>query len=437
MRKEPIYRAVLKDPLKYRWLIFTVAGLVYFMTCFHRVSTSVIAHDLASAFNIDATILGLIASSYFYLYSAIQPPVGVLSDTIGPRRVVTFFTVVACIGGIVFGTAANPAMAIVGRGLIGMGAGGIFIPTLKIFSRWYRGNEFASLTGLLMAIGYLGAIFASLPLTYMVLLIGWRLSFVGLGLFSLVLAAGFWGIARDKPGDKGWTDFAGGLIPPPQPADIMPENMTMPKRFKLVVLNKDFWMITVSIFFVGGAGLTFSGLWAVPFLVDIYQLSRVEASSFLMLSLFGVCVGAVGFGFLSDKLGIDKKRLIFISLLLGLFYWAAFCFIGTSIPTFVFIPIFFIMGVTGGGTIPLYMTITKELFPDWLIGTAMGLMNPAAFFATALFQPFSGFLMDRVGKSSHDAYSFEAYQNVFILFLISYAISLTAMLFLKAPTVKH
>ncbi len=97
---------------------------------------------------------------------------------------------------------------------------------------------------------------------------------------------------------------------------------------------------------------------------------------------------------------------------------------------------FFLVGVCGGGSIPLFMTMTKELFPEWLGGTALGLMNPAAFFATALFQPFSGYLMDRVGKLETGAYPFEAYQDIFVMFLIFYGISILALLFLKAPAIE-
>jgi len=436
MQKEPVYRALFKDPLKYRWLMFCIAAVIYFLACFHRVLPTVIAHDLTLAFDADATTLGLIASAYFYLYSLIQPPVGVLTDTIGPRRVVTFFTVIACAGSVVFGMAVNPAMAVCGRALIGIGVGGIFIPTLKIFSKWYRANEFASLTGLLIAIGYLGGISASLPLTYMVLFMGWRVSFVALGSFSLFLAGVFWLVVRDTPGDKGWASIEDGMAQSSEPMEDPPESINTLARLGIVARNTNFWMITISIFFVGGAGLTFTGLWAVPFLVDIYAFTRVEASSFLMVSLIGLSTGALGFGVLTDKFRIDRRRIIIISLALGFGQWALFSFYGSQIPPAAFIPMFFLIGVCGGGSIPLFMTMTKELFPEWLGGTALGLMNPAAFFATALFQPFSGYLMDRIGKLETGAYPFEAYQDIFVMFLIFYGISILALFFLKAPAIE-
>ncbi len=29
MQKEPVYRALFKDPLKYRWLMFCIAAMIY------------------------------------------------------------------------------------------------------------------------------------------------------------------------------------------------------------------------------------------------------------------------------------------------------------------------------------------------------------------------------------------------------------------------
>ncbi len=118
--------------------MFWVMGASYFLACFHRISPTVLAHDLILEFDADATALGLMSSSYFYVYAAVQPPVGVLSDTLGPRRVITIFTLIACAGTLIFAGAFNMAMATVGRAFIGMGVGGIFVPGVKILSRWYR-----------------------------------------------------------------------------------------------------------------------------------------------------------------------------------------------------------------------------------------------------------------------------------------------------------
>lgn len=77
------------------------------------------------------------------------------------------------------------------------------------------------------------------------------------------------------------------------------------------------------------------------------------------------------------------------------------------------------------------MTIVKELFPSRLTGTALGLINPAPFMSTALFQPFTGFLMDTVGRSG-PVYPLEAYHHVFIFFFICLSISFGVLIPLSA-----
>ena len=70
----------------FRWLLFGMIGALYFLAHFHRMAPTVIARDLALAFDADAMVLGMIASTYFYLYSVSQPVVGYLSDTVGPAK---------------------------------------------------------------------------------------------------------------------------------------------------------------------------------------------------------------------------------------------------------------------------------------------------------------------------------------------------------------
>jgi sugar phosphate permease len=411
-----------KDPLGYRWLMFGVLSILYFMACMHRISPTVIARDLIAEFNADATALGFMSSAYFYLYAAVQPPVGYLSDTWGPRAVTTLFAVIACLGALLFGLAPNLTVATLGRALIGVGVGGVFVPALKIFSKWHRAKEFAAMTGVFLAIGNAGNLAASLPLTYMVLWVGWRGSFLAMGAVSLLMALACWLLLRDAPEDKGWPP----IVAAPPAADNA-EGQRAPGRMRIVFSQPNFWMVTGSYFFFGGPTLAFQGLWTVPYLIDIHGYSRVQAGGTLMLIPMGFVIGAPIFGLLSDRLPFSRKTILITSLLIGLLCWTVFLPTGGKPPAAVIGPLFVVIGICGGGALSLYMTMTKELFPAWLTGTAMGLMNPAAFLSTALFQPFSGFLMDSVGHSGA-AYPQAAYYKVFVAVFIFGCLSLAAIL---------
>ena len=423
--------AVTKDPLKYRWLMFWVIGSIYFLACLHRISPTVIARDLVFEFGAGATALGLMSSSYFYLYAAVQPPVGVLSDTWGPRRVIAVFTLIACIGTVIFGSACNMTLATVGRALIGMGVGGIFIPGMKILSKWYRQREFAGAAGIFLAAGNAGNLAASLPLTYLVILLGWRMSSFAIGAVTFALAVISWIILRDNPEDKGWKRIEEGVMLSSAKEDL-PETVKPHTRFGIVLSKPGFWMITISTFFFGGPGLTFQGLWAVPYLTDIYGYSRVQAGGLLMMLPLGFVIGAPAFGFLSDRVSLGRKGILLCSLSLSVACSTVFLLTGGKPSPSILGPLFLIMGSCGGGSLSLYMTITKELFPPWLTGTALGLMNPAAFLSTAVFQPFTGFLMDTVGRSG-SAYPLAAYYNVFIVMFVCMIIGFVSIIPLKIP----
>lgn len=411
----------------YRWYLFIVLSIIYFLACLHRISPTVIARDLVRDFGTDATALGFMSSAYFYLYAAVQPPVGLLSDTWGPRTVTTLFTAIACLGAVIFGLAPDMTVATLGRAMIGIGVGGVFVPALKVFSKWFRAKEFAGMTGIFLATGNAGNLAASLPLTYLVIWMGWRMSFVAIGAVSLLMALVCWLILRDKPEDKGWPPIeAESDDQAKQDANGQPA-MTAMSRLAIVFGKPNFWMVTGSYFFFGGPMLAFQGLWTVPYLMDVHDYTRVQAGALLMLMPIGFVVGSPLFGLLADRLPFERKTILVSALTVCLACWAVFLPTHGKPPAWLIGPLFLIIGVCGGGSLSLYMTMNKELFPGWLTGTAMGLMNPAAFLSTALFQPFSGYLMDTVGRIG-EAYPLDAYYKVLVAVFISIALSLLSIL---------
>ncbi len=146
----------------------------------------------------------------------------------------------------------------------------------------------------------------------------------------------------------------------------------------------------------------------------------------------GFIFGAPLIGFLADRLHIGRTRILLIIVSFSFACWSVFFFSGGKPERSLIIPLFFLIGLSGGGSLSLYMTILKEFFPPWLTGTAMGLMNPAAFLAAALFQPFTGYLMDGVGRIGSN-YPLEAYQQIFTVYFLAMFLAFGLLLFLKNP----
>ena len=97
-----------------------VAVAAYLLSFFHRVAPAAISGDLQSAFAIGGAQLGTLAATYFYVYTLMQIPTGVLSDTLGPRRILFWGGLVAGVGALLFGLAPSFELAFAGRTLVGL-----------------------------------------------------------------------------------------------------------------------------------------------------------------------------------------------------------------------------------------------------------------------------------------------------------------------------
>jgi sugar phosphate permease len=193
----------VKSAFRFRWMIFLILAMAYLFVYFHRLSLSVVADDLVRDFKTSASVKGLLGSIYFYCYAAMQLPAGLLSDSPGPGKTVTFFLLIASAGSIVFGLSQNIQVAFSGRIMVGFGVSMVFIPTMKILSQWFRKNEFAFMAGILNAVGGAGVLAATWLLALMTVAFGWRFSFQVIGGCTFILVILVWVVVRDRPQDKG------------------------------------------------------------------------------------------------------------------------------------------------------------------------------------------------------------------------------------------
>src|SRR3989344_8342245 len=113
-----------------RWTAFVLVALAYILSFFHRVAPGAIAGELQQTFQASGAALGSLAATYFYVYTLMQVPTGVLVDTLGVRRIVTLGGVIAGIGSVLFGLAQTVLPAPIGAPLGGPGRGVFFFALL-------------------------------------------------------------------------------------------------------------------------------------------------------------------------------------------------------------------------------------------------------------------------------------------------------------------
>jgi MFS family permease len=405
-----------------RWIVFLIISAIYFFVYFHRVSTSVIAQDILKTFNVNATALGFMSSMYFYLYAFEQPLVGYLTDRLGAVRVISYFTFAAAAGSFMFALAPGIAWASAGRALIGIGVGGVFVPAVKAFSQWFEMNEFATMTGLLMAVGNLGAVVATTPFAWAANNWGWRSCFHITGWISLGLAVAAIFLIKDyKLSDTKYEN-----------TDILLQDQAGSNKTYIIqtLTSSQFWIMGVVFFGVYGIVMTFQGLWATPYLMAVFETDRIVASRLNMLIPIGFIVGAPIFGRLADRIFQSKVKIMTWLLAILTLSWAGILF-GMKLGIPAVCLILFCMGVSTGGFVSLLWAHIRETVPPGILGSFSGLLNPSSFLGVAVFQVLTGKLLDR-GSLMDGAYLPGAYKSSFVLcFITSFACFVLSFLLKK------
>lgn len=397
-------------PSHYRWLVFALLSAGYLLVYFHRLCPAVVALELMDDLNAGAGVMGLLASAYFYPYAVMQIPSGLLSDSWGPRKTITLFFVLAGAASIGLGFAQTAGQAVIARVLVGLGVSMLFVPTMKVLTHWFRTSEFAFMTGLLMAVGGLGALSAATPLAHMSSLVGWRGSFIATGVATLALAGGIWLFVRDRPVDLGMP-----AIQASEPSGEQPKRaIALWDGMLMVVRKARFWPLAAWFFFTFGIFFSFAGLWGGPYLMHLYSLSKSEAGDILSMFAVAMVIGSPTYSLLSNRIRSRKKPLVVSSaVVVVLTVPLAFFPAGLNVP-FLYVWSF-LLGVSASAVVVIGFTSAKELFPVEIAGTSVGLVNLFPFLGGAIMQPTLGLVLDGHGRGP-DGYSPEAYASAFLLY---------------------
>ena len=393
-----------------------LAGFV--LSFFHRTAPAAIAGELTQAFAINSAVLGTLAATYFFVYTLLQIPVGVLADTLGPRAIVTGGALVAGAGSLLFGLAPSWEVAAIGRTLVGVGVSVAFIALLKTVAVWFPSHRFATLNGVAQFAGNLGAVMAGAPLAWIVTVTSWRAVFVGLGVLSMALAAASWIIVRDRPEQRGFPPVH---APPPTSA----ARASWRQALLQVLANPRTWpgfFVNVGI---GGSYLAFAGLWAVPYLQQVQGMSRNVAAQHGSVLLLGVALGSLAIGALSDRLRNRRDVMrayafIYVSTWLPwILHWQPSAAAGYGW--------FFLMGFLIPGFM-LTWTVAKEENRPEHAGMATAVVNVGIFLGAGALQPLVGWVLDR-GREGGDLA--HAWDNALLLLAGSAAFGALMTLFVR------
>ena len=374
--------------------------LAYVLSQFYRaflaVLTDVLGADVGATPDMLATASGL----WFLSFAAMQIPVGLALDTIGPRRSTAVLLLLGGAGGAaVFALASTPLHINVAMFLIGIGCSPVLMASFYLFARMYPAAMFATLGAVMIGVGSLGNLAGSVPLTMAVEMFGWRETLWVLAGGTVLISIGIWVVVKDPP--KVESDVKGSVL------DL----------FKIKAL----WFIyPLMLVYYAPAG-AMRGLWIGPYVTDVFGGDAGIASLWMGVAMIA---GTFCYGPLDRMLGTRKGVALvgnamacLFCLLLGLGvaqgYWSA-------------VMLFAAAGFFGV-SFPLLMAHGRAFIPAHLVGRGVTLMNLFGIGGVGLWQVISGRMHASLSPSANNVA--DPYQAIFLFFAAMLAIGVVIYAF--------
>ena len=322
-------------PLRLAVWVFLVFAASYFLSALIRAVTATLAPTLSLELDLQASDLGLLAGGYFLGFAATQLPLGRWLDRHGPKKVILVFLSVAVLGSLAFAAADSFGGLLAARVLTGAGVSACLMAPLTGYRRWLSPALQLRANSWMLMTGSLGMVAATLPVQWLMPLVGWRGLFVLLALMLLVCMVLLWWVVPR------WVMAQ----PTPEAHTGTPE----PAGYAQVWRHPYFRKMAGIGFFNYGGMVAIQTLWAGPWLVQVVGLTPGQSAQGLfwinvsMLSVFWL------WGWLMPSItrkGIKVETLIawglplsFVAMGLNIVlaeqatwpFWAAFCVLSTFV----------------------------------------------------------------------------------------------------------
>ncbi|MCH9617040.1 MAG: hypothetical protein SP4CHLAM5_00170 [Chlamydiia bacterium] len=407
-------------------LVYFLAALFLVYEMAIQVSPSVMTAQLMRDFGIGAAELGWMSSVYYYSYTIMQIPAGLLYDRFGPRTLLTTASCICAFGILFFSLTKSVYPAAVGRFLMGIGSSFAFIGVLVVTSRWFDKKYFPTFVGLTMFLATVGAVAGEVPLADAVEAFGWRDLMWGLMVAGFVLAGIYILFLRDHPRHE----FADGSS----------HEHSILNHLCRVMRKGQSWFCAIYAFTGYGPIIMFAALWGVPYLSVRFDLSAYEAAFGTMMMWLGCGVSSPFVGFLSSKIK-RRKPILWVGALLGLISFSVILFVSSL----TFVAVSTLLFVAGLGTSAHILTfaLVRDNNPPSIVGSSLGFNNMAVVIGGAILQPISGFILnfywDGITKvKGVPVYTLHAYDRSLLLIPILYAIGfLVSFFFIKETYCKN
>ena len=348
------------------WRVLVFAAFAYLVSVTQRTSLGVAGIEASERFETTAVQLSYLAVFQLIVYASMQVPVGLLLDRYGSRILITIGATLMAVGQLLVAVAPILSLAVIGRGILGLGDAFTFISVLRLVHTWFDSKKSAILQQYVGNIGQLGQIVSAIPFAYFLGIGGWTSAFLALASLSALIAALSWLMIQDRERtrtDVSWREAISEL------KGTIGQSGT----------RMSFWVH----FTAQPTPVTFGLLWGVPFMVQAQGFEPWVASAALtFMVLWGIVAGGV-IGPLSARHPKYRRRIVVTQMILIFTTWTTVLVFPAPIP--VWLLLILLIVITPGGPVSfLAFEYSAQLIPEQKRGAANGFINTGGFLAGLL-----------------------------------------------------
>lgn len=385
------------------WIIWSTAEFFTLFQFLIQLTGGIIVQPLMEDFGVTAVGAAVLTSSFYYMYISLQIPVGIITDKVGPRRLLSMGALVCGIGCIVFSQTSNFYLALLARLFMGGGASFAFVGTLNIIREWFPLNRYAFLVGMSEMLGMFWAVLGTMIFAELFHTYGWRTCLFGSGIgFLLSGMASALLIKNHNPARKTIKSSQGVSI-------------KLSHRLMIIMRSRTAWLNSIYSGLMFSVVTVFVALWGTPFLELALHISLSKAAMVGTMAFIGIALGCPLYGFMSQKYKKRKPLLIFSSITSALLM--SIIIYSPHLSIMLMSVLMFLLGVCCSGYI-LCFAISDDIAAGKVKNTFAGFTNAVCMLTAPLLQPVVGYILDR-GLTDHNGYSIHDYRCALSAIIIS------------------
>ncbi len=384
--------------------VLLIGSTSYLLAMFQILSPPVIALEVKNDLGLAPDSLGMMFASTMLFYGLVQPFAGFCADRFGPKRCLLGSAVTMALGLILFSQAQGFALGIFSRMIIGLAAGVVFIPCMKLAESWFNPQHLGIISSAIVSFSALAWVLTGSPLAWATEAFGWRLSLMGVGIFSFLWAVALFFLVEDSPQKREVKTKENA----PNFFTAIKESVKMPI----------FWILGFLYLGIDLIYCVFNSLWIGPYFMEAYGQTETAVGSMITLAAVSYFLGPTLLAIWGSVWGYFKVVLVVavVNAILG-----TFLALSPEIPGVWVLYVLSFFSSVGGQITAVIMFMGQKLVPPNIGGTAMGILNLFPLVGAAAMQQIIGSLLTVDEKSTalpRELYS-TAFMPMYICILIT------------------